>query len=46
MPMTREQMNELADIIIDKLVCKQKGIDFIHFYNEEGKKLEKILGVI
>ena len=29
-----------------QLICEQKGIDFIHFYNEEGKKLEKILGVI
>jgi hypothetical protein len=29
-----------------RLVCEKKGIDFIHFYTEEGKKLEKILGVI
>lgn len=35
--------------ILDKyiqLVCEKKEIDFIHFYNEEGKKLERILGVI
>jgi hypothetical protein len=35
--------------ILDKYiqrVCEEKGTTLNHFYFEEGKKLEKILGVI
>lgn len=37
------EQEAILDHYINK-VCVQKGWDFSHFYFEEGKKLEKILG--
>lgn len=39
------EKERILDNYIDQ-VCEQKGTTLSHFYFEEGKKLEKILGVI
>jgi hypothetical protein len=39
------ERESILDRYIEK-VCEEKGTTLIHFYFEEGKKLEKILGVV